>query len=66
MVMSQSHRLTTVWTTVRIEIEMIPPLEEMIENARDEFGMPLFKNKSDAVTKALKEFLKKHRQEEHY
>lgn len=29
----------------------------MTENAKDEFGMRLFRNKSDAVTKALKEFL---------
>jgi len=56
MVMSENRR----WTTVRIKVEVIPPLEEMIKNARDEFGMPLFKNKSDAVTKALKDFLKKH------
>ena len=52
------------WITVRIDEEMIPPLEEMIENVRDEFGMPLFRNKSDAVTKGLKEFLKKYSKKE--
>lgn len=51
------------WITVRIDEEMIPPLEEMIENVQDEFDMPLFKNKSDAITKGLKEFLKKHKEE---
>lgn len=54
------------WITVRIDGEMIPPLEKMIENVRDEFGMPRFKNKSDAVTKGLKEFLKKYSKKEEY
>ena len=52
------------WITVRIDEEMIPLLEELIENVRDEFDMPLFRNKSDAVTKGLKEFLKKYSKKE--
>jgi len=48
------------WATVRINGEIIAPLEELIKNARDEFNMPLFRNKSDAVTQAVKEFLRKY------
>ena len=48
------------WTSVRITADLVPPLERLVENVKDEFGMRLFRSKSDAVTKALKEFFKKH------
>ena len=48
------------WTTVRIAAALIPPLEELVKNARDEYGIRLFRSKSDAVTKAVREFLRKH------
>lgn len=51
------------WTTVRIAAILIPPLENLVKNAKNEFGIPLFRNKSDAVTKAVEEFLRKYRKE---
>ena len=46
-------------TTVRIATELTAPLEDLVKNATDEFGLPLFKSKSDAVTKAVADFLRK-------
>ena len=46
--------------TVRISGELIPPLEKLVENAKDEYGIPLFRSKTDAVTQAVKEFLDKY------
>lgn len=49
--------------TVRINGELIEPLEKLVENAKDEYGIPLFRSKSDAVTQAVKEFLDKHKED---
>ena len=46
--------------TVRIAAELIPPLEKLVENEKDEFGIQKFRSKTDAVTQAVKEFLQKH------
>ena len=46
------------WVTVRFPDELIDPLEDLVENARDEFGLRRFKSKSEAVTQALKEFFR--------
>ena len=48
------------WKTVRIAGELMGPLKKLVENAKDEFGVPLFRSKADVVTKAVKEFLEKH------
>ena len=48
------------WKTVRIAGELMEPLEDLIENAKDEYGIPKFRSKSDAVTQAIKDFLDKH------
>lgn len=48
------------WKTVRIAGELMEPLEELVRYAKDEYGIPLFRSKADAVTKAVKEFLQKH------
>ena len=48
------------WITVRIRRELIPPLEELVEKAKDQYGIPLFSSKSAAVSQAVKEFLDKH------
>lgn len=48
------------WRTVRIAGELIEPLDELINNAKDEYGIPLFRSKADAVTQAVKEFLAKY------
>ena len=53
------------WTTVRISDELTAPLEDLVKNGRDEFGLPLFRSKSDAVTQALKEFFWKLRETGH-
>ena len=47
------------WKTVRIAGELMEPLKELVENAKDEYGIPKFRSKSDAVTQAVKEFLDK-------
>ena len=48
------------WATVRIAGELIPPLDELVKNIKDEYGIPLFRSKSDAVTKAVKSLLDKY------
>ena len=48
------------WKTVRIAGELMTPLEKLVENAKDQYGIPLFRSKADAVTQAVKEFLEKH------
>jgi len=63
-VIELSHKVVGKWTTVRIATELIPPLEDLIKNARDEFGTQLFRSKSDAVTEAVKEFLRKYSEEQ--
>jgi len=50
--------------TVRIAAELIEPIDRLIKNAKDEFGMPLFRNRCDLITKAVKEFLKKYKEAE--
>jgi len=47
------------WRTVRIDAAVIAPLDNLVKTVKDELGMPVFKNRSDAVTQALQEFLKK-------
>ena len=53
------------WTTVRIASELMAPLEDLVKNAKDEFDLPLFRNKPDAVTQALKVFFRKLREAGH-
>jgi Arc/MetJ-type ribon-helix-helix transcriptional regulator len=48
------------WRTVRIRGELVPHLEELVENAKDQYGIPLFDSVSDAVSQAVKELLNKH------
>ena len=48
------------WKTVRIAGELIKPLEKLVENEKDEFGIQKFRSKADAVTQAVKDFLEKH------
>lgn len=52
------------WRTVKIRASVIAPLEDLVRNAKDEFGEPLFRSKSEAVIEALKEFLRKHSEDE--
>ena len=49
--------------TVRIAAELTEPVDRLIKNAKDEFGMPLFRSRCDLITKAVKEFLKKYFEE---
>jgi len=48
------------FVTVRIRAELIPALEKLIETKKDEFGMLMFRSKTDAVTEAVKELLRKY------
>lgn len=45
---------------MRIRGELVPHLEELVENAKDQYGIPLFDSVSDAVSQAVKELLNKH------
>lgn len=49
------------WATVRIPTELLDTLEAFVEQKKDEFGLPKYRSKSEAVAEAVKEFLKKHR-----
>lgn len=51
------------WTTVRVPTEILKAIDEFMKNQIDEFGLPKYRSKSDVVTEAIKEFLKKHREE---
>jgi len=44
---------------VRIAAELMGPIEKLVETAKDDFGMPCFRSKSDIVTEAVREFLRK-------
>lgn len=44
--------------TVRIAAELITSLDDLVKNATDEFGLPLFKSRPEAVIQALKEFFR--------
>jgi len=50
--------------TVRIARELVKPLDNLVEHLKDEYGMPVFTSKTEAVTQAVKEFLKKHAKQE--
>lgn len=58
--MSHNNEKNENWTTVRIASKLMEPLGKLVENAKDEFGVPLFRSKADAVAQAVKEFLRKH------
>lgn len=47
------------WATVRIPTELLNAVENLIPKLKDEFGLPLYRSKSEAVAEAVKEFLKK-------
>jgi Arc/MetJ-type ribon-helix-helix transcriptional regulator len=48
------------WATVRIPTELLDAVEKLVKDEKDEFGLPKYHSKSDAVTEAVKQFLKKH------
>jgi len=48
------------WATVRIPTELLDALERLVAEKKDEFGLPVFRSKSEAVAEAVKQFLKKH------
>jgi Arc/MetJ-type ribon-helix-helix transcriptional regulator len=47
------------WATVRIPTELLNAVERLVENLKDDFGLPQYRNKTEAVTEAVKEFLKR-------
>jgi len=48
------------WSTVRIPTDLLDAIESLILNLKDEFGLPIYRNKTDFVTKAAKDLLRKH------
>ena len=56
--------MTQKTQTVRIAQELIKPLDDLVEHLKDEYGTPVFTSKTEAVTQAVKEFLKKHAKKE--
>ena len=50
------------WATVRIPAELLDALEHLISTTKDEFGLPMYHSKSEAVAEAVKRFLKNHRE----
>jgi len=46
--------------TVRIARELVSPLEKLVEELKDDYGMPVFKSKTDAVTQAVKDLLQRY------
>jgi len=50
--------------TVRVARELLEPLEKLVEELKDDYGMPVFKSKTDAVTRAVKDLLEEYSKEE--
>jgi len=50
--------------TVRVARELLEPLDRLVEELKDEYGMPIFKSKTDAVTRAVKDLLEEYSKEE--
>jgi len=46
--------------TVRIARELVAPLEKLVEKLKDKYGMPVFRSKTDAVTRAVKDLLERY------
>jgi hypothetical protein len=51
------------WATVRIPGELLEAVEKCVNEEKDEFGLPKYRSKSEAVAEAVKQFLKKHKRE---
>lgn len=49
---------------MRIRAELLPFIDEHIEQEKDEFGTPVFHSRQEVVTQAVKEFLSKHKEAE--
>jgi len=50
--------------TVRVARELLEPLDRLVEKLKDEYGMPVFRSKTDAVTRAVKDLLEEYSKEE--
>jgi len=53
--------------TVGIEIHVFEALKTFLESGnvpKDDFGKPIYRNKSDLTTKAVQDLLRKHRKQE--
>ena len=51
------------WSVVRIPAELLVMIEKIVREEKDQFGMPKYHSRSEVVTEAVKEFLKKHSEE---
>ena len=52
--------MTARTVTVRVARELLEPLDRLVEELKDEYGMPVFKSKTDAVTRAVKDLLQRY------
>jgi len=50
--------------TVRVARELLEPLDRLVEELKDDYGMPVFRSKTDAVTQAVKDLLEEYSKEE--
>lgn len=57
--MSQKGDEKRNWATVRIAGELMEPIDKLVKEAKDDYGIPLFHSKADVVTRAVKEFLER-------
>jgi len=51
------------WATVRIPIELLDAVDNLVGKLKDEFGLPRYRSKSEAIAEAVKQFLKRHSKE---
>jgi len=47
---------------VKMDRELIPPMKKLIARVKDGFGRQKYASVSEAVTEAVEDFLKKHRE----
>lgn len=45
---------------VKVARELLPLADKLVKTAKNDFGMPVYRSRSDVVTKALAEFLRNH------
>jgi hypothetical protein len=47
-------------TTVRVETQLLPYIDGLVDEAKDEFGVSLYNSRKDVIEDAVKRFLKRH------
>lgn len=60
--MTQIMKPEDAWSTVRIPSELVSAVERAVRRLKDEFGVPLFRSRSDFITEATRHYLQKHKE----